>query len=378
MGGLTTAICLRRFGYTVTLFEAAKQLERLGAGINLSPHVTRIFRDLGLLDRMLELGVVPRSRIRRDGYSGEVTFNVPVDSFPEQYGAPHLIMHRGDLQDVLVGGVEPGAIALGKRLVDLTERSGGMLLSFEDGSTAGADIVIGADGINSRVREILLGPEPPKYTGEIAYRAIYPTEWLGGLQIADHTRWGGKDGLHILIYSITRARDTIYFVTGVPEADWGSQNYAPRPADMRALRDAFADFHAEVRQVLAAAPAATAWPVLERDPLPLWSKGNVVLLGDACHAMKPHMGQGAAMAIEDGVVLARSIQHFDARNARDIFSLYEAMRRDRASRVQSRARGSEDWMQYGQGRGFNDAGWLYGYDALSVPLDPALLEEQSL
>ena len=363
LGGPIAAIFLQRYGYDVTVYEQAPRLERIGAGINLSPNITRVFRHLGLFDRMTELGVVPRARLRKNGYTGELTFAVPVDELPERYGAPHLIMHRGDLQEVLTSAVTPGTLELGKRLVDVTETSTAARLAFTDGTTAEADIVIGADGINSRLRELLFGVEAPIYAGEVAYRSIYPLELVGDLDVPDHTKWWGTDR-HILIYFITRARDVIYFVTGVPEPDWGSDDYGPRPADPRKLRDAFAGFCPAVTRVLEAAPAATAWPIIERPPLPLWSRGRIVLLGDACHAMRPHMGQGAAMAIEDGVMLARCIDRFHGQDPPAIFALYETQRHERASKVQLGSRG-DDWMRYGM-----DAGWLYGYDVLNVPLEP--------
>lgn len=368
-GGLTAAILLQRYGYDVTVFEAVPKLERLGAGINVSPHITRLFRDLGMLDRMIEVGVLPQNRYGRNGFSGDITFTVPVDKYTEMYGAPHLIMHRGDLQESLVNEVTGEAIKLGKRLVDIEDTSTGSRLIFADSTTSEADIVVGADGINSRVRELLLGVEKPIYTGEVAYRSIFPVELLGDLEVADHTKWwGGDDGLHILVYYITRARDVIYFVTGNPEPDWGSDSYAPRPANMQQLHDAFAGFHPDLMRVIDAAPAATAWPILERDPLPLWSRGRIVMLGDACHPMRPHMGQGAAMAIEDGAMLARCIDHFKGNDAQSIFQLYELQRRERASRVQLSAQGG-DWLRYKFGDSKGNADWLYTYNVLTVPLE---------
>lgn len=361
-----TTIMLQRYGYDVEVFEQKTTFERLGAGINLGPNIARVFRDLNLFDRMAQLGVVPRQRYSKNGYTGEITFAAPLDTYVEKYGAPHLIMHRGDLQDVLVSAVAPGTIRLGKRLVDIVETNETLRLVFSDRTTTEADIVIGADGINSRIRELLLGTELPTYSGEIAHRSIFPVELLAGLELPDHQLLVGDeatgDDRHILVYFITHAREVVYFVTGVPEPTWDYEDYAPRPADMRKLYETFAGFHADVQRVLRAAPSAMAWPILERDPLPLWSRGRLVLLGDACHPMKPNMGQGAAMAMEDGVMLARCIEHFKARSADAIFQLYEAQRRDRTSEVQRRSR--ENWRAYAK-----SPDWLYGYDVMKVPLE---------
>lgn len=368
IGGLTTAIFLRRFGFDVTLYEQAAKLERLGAGIQISPHVTRIFKQIGLFDRMAAVGVVPRERYGRNGYTGEITFTVPVGEFGEKYGASPLAMHRGDLQDCLLYPIPPESIKLGKRLVDLSDGATSCTLTFEDGTSAEADMVIGADGVNSRIRDLLLGPEKPRYSGEVAHRSLFPVELVRDLKAPDITKWWGDDR-NILVYFITHSRDTIYFVTGVPQPDWPDEEHLPRRVDNRELLEAFSGFHEDVIRLIEAAPSITAWPVLEKDPLPLWSRGNIVVLGDACHPMKPHMGQGAAMAIEDAVMLARCFKHYDGASAKDIFGLYEAMRRDRATLVQARANASDDWMRFNLGDGKGNAEWLYAYDVLNVPLD---------
>lgn len=362
LGGTTATILLQRAGYNVKVYEQAPSLGRLGAGINLSPNVTHILARIGILDSLCEIGCLPRERLRREWNTGRVTYAFPVEQFRELYGSPHLIVHRGDLQEALTGALAPGALELGKRLVEVDERDSGAALTFADGSKAEADIVIGADGINSRLREILLGVEPPIYTGEVAYRSIYPRSLIGDLHVPDHTKWTAPDGTHILIYCITKARDEIYFVTGVPEPEWGADNFNPQPADLERMRAYFAGFHSEVRQVLAACPSATRWPILERAPLPLWSRGRIVLLGDACHPMRPHMGQGAAMAMEDAAMLARCIEHFRGENSQAIFDLYETLRVERTSKVQSISQGN-DWMRTG-----GDASWLLGYHVMDIPL----------
>lgn len=362
LGGTTATIMLQRAGYDVKLYEQASQLARIGAGINLSPNVTRILDHIGVFESLAEIGCLPRERLRREWNTGRVTYAFPVDQYRELYGASHLIVHRGDLQEALAGALAPGALELGKRLVDIEEKGNGAALTFANGSRTEAEIIIGADGINSRLREILLGPEPPTYTGEVAYRGIFPRALIGDLHVPDHTKWMAPDGTHILIYCMTKARDEIYFVTGVEEPEWGADNYNPQPADLDRMRAYFKGFHPEVRRVLAACPSATRWPILERAPLPIWSAGRIVLLGDACHPMRPHMGQGAAMAIEDAAMLVRCIEHYGGRNFEAIFKLYEAQRVERTSKVQSISQGNS-WMVTG-----GDASWLLGYDVMKVPL----------
>lgn len=361
IGGTIAAVWLQRAGYNATIYEQTDKIARIGAGINLGPHIMRIMQRMGFAESMINTGVVPRERLRRVGDTGQITLSMPVDKFPEMYGAPHLIIHRGDMQELFTAAVAPGTLLLNKRLVDLDDTGRIVNLSFADGSKAEADLVIAADGINSVVRERLFGPSPPVYSGTVAYRSIYPMSRLGGLKVPDHTKWWVGDK-HLLIYFLTRARDEIYFVTGVPE-DWGSDNFAPTQADMGKLQEIFSDFHPDVRQVIAAAPQASRWPILEREPFRPWSRGRIVLIGDACHAMRPHMGQGAAMAIEDAVMLSRCIEELGTGDHTSLFKLYEDLRFDRTTAVHQ---GSQHnmWMKDST----EDPSWLYRHDVLTLPL----------
>ncbi len=358
LGGTTAAIMLQRAGYACHVFEQAPELARIGAGINLAPNTTRVMRDLGLLDRLLRIGLAPIEKLSRDGVSGEVTFRADTAALGREYGVEFLSIHRSDLQRVLTDALAPGTLHLAKRLENLEVGADGVTLSFADGSREAADIVIGADGVNSRIREILLGSESPIYSGMVAYRSIFPRSRLGGLSVPDNTKWWGDDR-YVLVYYIDHAREDVYVICGAPEEWEGS--FSPTPADMDRLRGAYRDYHPEVQQVLDAVENVSRWPVLDRDPLPLWTRGPIVLLGDACHPMPPYMGQGAGMAIEDGVMLARCLQEAGG-EAEQAFALYVRNRRDRTSRVQAESR-QHEWMRYSM-----DHHWLYGYDVMSVPL----------
>jgi 6-hydroxynicotinate 3-monooxygenase len=358
LGGTTAAIMLQRAGFDVAIYEQTPSLARVGAGINLSPNVTVVMRGIGLEKPMVTIGLLPDQLAQREWDTGELTFRLRYDLFPERYGAPHVIMHRGDLQQVLNSALQPGMLQLGKRLVDLDDTGTTLHLSFADGTRAEADIVIGADGINSRVREILLGPEKPIYTGHVAHRSIYPSSLLGGLRVVDSTKWWAEDR-YFMDYYLTPARDEMYIVTGVPEP-WDSDDFTPKPTDLKQLRAAFEGFHPEVQRLIEVCPHALTWPVLYRDPYPLWSRGRIVLLGDAAHPMKPHMGQGAAMAMEDATVLARCL--CAKKDPAEAFRLYEALRFERTTRVKLQS-DKHEWMRYG-----SDCDWLYSYDAFAVPL----------
>lgn len=368
LGGLPAAALLQARGLEVNIYEQASSFTRLGAGINLSPNVMKVMREIGIEQRLLQIGIKPGSWTSREWDTGHTQFELPLsDVADELYGGPYLLIHRGDFHAVLTETVTPGTISFGKRLVGMEESATDVTLTFDDGSSATADVVIGADGINSTVREVLLGPEEPRYTGFVAHRAIFPAELVKAPLPFDLTKWWFDDShehdddRHCLVYYLTRARSEIYIVSGVPDPDWNS-DVAFAEADLDEMIAAFDGFHEDLMQVLQACPAATKWPLFDRDPLPLWSSGRVVLLGDACHPMKPHMGQGAAMAAEDAVILVRCLEQYGWEDLNGAFKLYEASRKARTSEVQRHSYLNQ-WMRHE-----TDPDWVFGYDAMTQAL----------
>ena len=179
------------------------------------------------------------------------------------------------------------------------------------------------------------------------------------------TKWWGPDR-HIVIYYTNAARSELYFVTSVPEpAEWVTRESWSAKGDVKELRKAYEGFHADVRAVLEACPDCHKWAILEREPLPRWSDGRVVLLGDACHSMTPYMAQGGATAIEDAAILARCLEEIEGEDIEGAFQRYEAHRKPRTSRIQAIS-SANTWMKGGD----EDTSWLYGYDAWNVPLTP--------
>jgi 2-polyprenyl-6-methoxyphenol hydroxylase-like FAD-dependent oxidoreductase len=256
-----------------------------------------------------------------------------------------------------------GIVRFNCKLVGVDQSAHGVALSFADGSRASADAVIGADGVHSLVREWLLGPEQPRYTGRVAYRTTFPAYLLksGAISMA-RTKWWGTDR-HIVVYYITASRDEIYFVTSQPEdAKWLTSESWSQKGDPAALREAFNGFHPEVQAVLHACPEVHKWALMERDPLPRWCDGHVTLLGDACHPMTPYMAQGAAAALEDAAMLARCLEGVDADGIAHAFKRYEVNRLPRATQIQQSS-SANNWL-----RNAADPGWVYGYDVWSVPM----------
>jgi len=371
IGGLAVAAALRKFFIEPVLYEQADAFARVGAGIQQSPNAVKVHRWLGIEERTRAAAFAPTSSLNRDALSGKVTNDHPLGRDVEaRYGAPYLTMHRGDLHDALASVVPAQNIKLGKKLTQIRDRGGHVELTFADGSGAEADAVIGADGVHSLVRDHVCGPEQARFTGRLAYRTTFPVSLLRGVDIGtSRTKWWGKDR-HIVIYFVTAGRDEVYFTTSLPEkADWMTRESWSTTGDLGEMRAAFATFHSDVQKVLAAAPQVHKWGIYERDPLPVWSKGNVVLLGDACHPMTPYMASGAAMALEDAAVLARAIDEADSFDA--AFRLYEQTRKPRASVVQAGS-SANNWM-----RTETNPDWLYGYDASRVPLRSKLAADAS-
>jgi 6-hydroxynicotinate 3-monooxygenase len=364
IGGLALAAALRQAGIDAIVYEQAAAFTRVGAGIQQSPNAMKVHRGLGIETRLRETGFAPASSLNRDAISGKVTNDHPLGSVVEErYGAPYLTLHRGDLHAALADIVPADMVIRGKKLVRVAEAGARLALAFADGSEAEADLVIGADGAHSLVREHVAGSEQPRFTGKLAYRTTYPASRLPGVNVGmSRTKWWGKDR-HIVIYYVTEQRDEIYFTTSQPEkADWMTRESWSTKGDLSDLRAAFAHFHSDVQAVLAAAPEVYKWGIYEREALPTWSKGRVALLGDACHPMTPYMASGAAMALEDAVVLARCLADEDFESIEAALGTYEAIRKPRTSAVQ-KGSSANTWM-----RQETNPDWLYGYDAWRVPL----------
>jgi len=237
----------------------------------------------------------------------------------------------------------------------------GITVRFEDGTSQRVDVLVGADGIHSTVRKHLLGDEYPDFTGVVAYRAVVPASRLDGVpNLGAFTKWWGPNPeTQIVTFPLNLGRDIFIFAT-TPQDSWRHESWT-MPGSVEELRASYSDFHPEARALLAACDTVLKSALYVRDPLPSWSRGNVTLLGDACHPMMPFMAQGAGMAIEDAVVLARYLADTPEAPAQAL-KRYEAARHDRTARVQIGSRGN-NWLKEG-----GNADWVYEYNAWTVPL----------
>jgi 6-hydroxynicotinate 3-monooxygenase len=361
MGGLAAAATLQRIGLEVQVYEQAPAFQRLGAGIQQGPNSVKVLRKLGLEERLREVAYRPEVTKYRNGETGELLWErVQGANYEDKYGAPQLLLHRADLHEALASVVPSEIINLNKKLAGFSEDADGVHLQFSDGSSADADLMIAADGVHSLVRDRLLGPEKPRFTGRVAYRTTFAAALLQGLEIDGSTKWMGADR-HIVIYYINPCEDEIYFVTSTPEPDFSVESWSEK-GDMDQLRNEYKAFHPHVRAVLDACPQAHKWALVERAPLSTWTTGRIALLGDSCHPMTPYMAQGAGTSIEDAAVLSRCLNGVATEGISAALKTYEATRKPRTSWIQS----SSSTNDIARFRREQDE--VYQFDAWTTPL----------
>jgi 6-hydroxynicotinate 3-monooxygenase len=362
LAGLTCAGLLQKAGFPVAVYEQSPNFSRIGAGIILGANVAKVLRQLNLEHAFATTGIRPDAFVSRAWDSGETMYQLVFDAACEaRFGGPFVNIHRADLHRLLQQPLSPGTISYDHKLAGIDETPGGVTLSFENGATAEADIAIGADGIRSKVREAMLGFEEPRFIGRIAPRAVFPADRIAGDPIRDCTKWWAPDR-HVLAYYMTARRDEVYVMAALPADRWDGDG-----SPIRGSRDefvaAFAGCHPDLRRAAAAATDVTVWPIHDRPRNDCWSEGRVVLMGDACHAVRPFMAAGGSMAIEDAAILSRCIADFaDPSTA---FARYAAVRIPRVADVQ-RISIENTWM-----RGPTETDWFFGYDPCIAPLAAA-------
>jgi 3-hydroxybenzoate 6-monooxygenase len=338
IGGLSAALCLARLGAGVTVLERSKTFAEVGAGIQLAPNATRILRRLGVLEKIMPAAVLPRRLVLADAIDARELTSLDLTDFPARYGAPYLVLHRGDLLSALFEACVASGVALhsGADVTGLREEGTGTVATCADGREFTAQVAIGADGLHSRIREHVTDDEPVN-SGFVAYRGAVPIEQVARhADLRDVVAWIGP-GLHLVQYPLRSGRmynqvavfRSQAFLRG--GADWGS------PAELAA---AFAGCSEHVRESLSTLRIDNRWPMLDRPPTPDWARGRIALLGDAAHPMLQYLAQGACQALEDSAALAGALA--EAGKAGRPFSQglasYVALRAPRAMRVQRTAR----------------------------------------
>jgi salicylate hydroxylase len=386
LGGLTAALALLERGFDVELYEQAEELNELGAGIQLGPNGSRILLALGLGRAMQKIVAEPTAKEVRLWSSDEVwkLFDLGRDSL-ERFGAPYWMVHRGDLHRVLWQAVErarPGALHLASRAVACFQDDGKAVLELADGRRIEGDVVIGADGVHSRLRSHLFGAAKPHFTGLMAWRGIVAMDRLPAeLRRPVGTNWHGPGG-HVVTYPLRRG-SLLNFVGVVERDDWRSDSWS-EPGSLTECAADFAGWHRLVHAIIANLDAVYKWALIGRAPMPAWSKGRATLLGDACHPTLPFLAQGAIMAMEDGVVLARCLEASPGEVERAL-SRYEVLRLERTGRVVAGSAANTQRFhnrvlvdpvaaraymtrEYPPDKGRTMYDWLFAYDAMTVSI----------
>jgi salicylate hydroxylase len=337
IAGLAAALALARKGHAVQVIEQAAALEEVGAGLQLGPNAMRVLSALGVGETVASAGQTPAAITLRDGRSARDILKVPLgDAARRRWGAAYVTLHRADLVAILAEALEqvqPGALHLGMGLTEIDIRAEGAAITTATGETLTADLLIGADGIRSMVREHLFGADTPRFTGHVAWRALVRIDsadpaapppgvgaWLGPRR-------------HAVTYRIRP--DMVNLVAVTEQADWREEGWN-LPGDADRLRADFAGWSA-LAPLLARVEQPLRWALFDRKPMRAWHRDRAVLIGDACHPMLPFLAQGAAMGIEDGFALAELLplepQHIEPALAR-----FFALRQPRTARIQAMAR----------------------------------------
>lgn len=370
IGGLTAAIALLGQGFKVTLLEAAPAFAEVGAGVTLSPNAMKGYVHLGLAERIAAAGVEPARQRIQHWQDGRLLRSIDRSDMRARHGAPYVYIHRADLHAILVDAATvAGGTLLTNAAVIAAE---GTTAVLHDGRRIDADLLIGADGLKSVVRR-LFEPDAAHFTGHVVWRALAPV--TGAL--ADLAAWPGMHigpGRMVVRYPV-RDSKILNMVFFARQSGWEQDGWTI-PAEPDDLRATFAGWAPEVQAMIAAAPEGKLykWAINARKPLSTWIMDDkVTLLGDAAHAMTPFMGQGAACAIEDAIVLSRALG--DASSTGEALHRYMAARHARATFIQLESNANADRLQAADTELFGleelrneDTLGLLDYDCRTVPV----------
>jgi salicylate hydroxylase len=341
IGGLATALALSRAGLEVTLYERSRALQEFGAGLQLAPNATRILSALGVLESVRIAAMQPKSLSVHRGSDDQLLARMPVGDAERRWGAPYLTIHRADLQRILVQAALRRSnlrLELDSTVVDIAANDERLTIGLIRGSTPvedHADLLIGADGLHSRVREhFRLGDaDNPAFTGHVALRAIAEGSGVDSRWLQNEMRLFLGPSAHLILYPLRfgSALNIVAVIQSNRNAFSEDPPWEGR-VDSSALGRGFAGWSRATRKLLAAASSWGAWPILVRPPIAFFSRGAVALVGDAAHPMTPFLAQGAGQAIEDAGALAQVFHR--PRSVPDALHAYSRMRVARATRVQ--------------------------------------------
>ena len=333
LGGMTAALSLLKRGIDVEVFEQASELKEVGAGLHVAPNAFRVLDEIGLAQEALKTACVAAGREVRLWNTGDTwpVFDLGVKSV-EQYGFPYCTMYRPDLLAILVNGVraiKPDAIHLKSSCQSFEQDTDGVTLHHNQG-TARGDVLIGADGVHSKIRQGLFGNDSPIYSGLVAWRGLIPMDRLPEkMRRLVGTNWIGPGG-HVVHYPVHGGKLMNLAAISEGNGDWQEESWNI-PGSVEDCLALFPGWHDDLKLLIKSIDSPYKWALMIRPPMDRWGVGRVSLLGDACHATLPFLGQGAAMAMEDGFMLARALEVES--NPITALKRYENARRDRTARI---------------------------------------------
>jgi salicylate hydroxylase len=387
LGGLSAAAVLLERGHRVRVYEQAPVLGEIGAGIQISANASRVLKRIGLEEVLSSVAVSPTAFHYRLYNNGDLLQTTPLGGAHESaYGAKYYHLHRADLHAALAAKVrelDPNAIVLNAAARGFTETRDSVTVQFANGSTASGEVLVGADGIKSAIRAQIVGPTSANFTGYVSWRAMVPSSRLP----ADYmervcTNWVGPNA-HVIMYWLRRG-EILNFVGLVEDETWLDESWTVK-SPWAKLKSDFAPWHPKVQIAIDAMDKDQCyrWAMYNRPPVTGWSTARATLLGDAAHPTLPFMAQGAALAIEDGAILARALER--ERTVDAALDLYQRSRYDRTARVQ---RGSNELgklyhlrteQELRQAFATRDmskerGAWVFSYDPWTAPLgdEPAV------
>ena len=338
IGGLVSALCLDAKGHKVKIYEQAEILSELGAGIQLSPNATKVLNYLDLFKDLEPYIFEPNSFQFLNFSTGKVITERKLGkAIKKDFNSPNYDIHRADLQRVLLNKIKVKNIDIhtNMKVTNVGNNKNSAFIEV-DGKKIQADLVIGADGIHSKVSDSLFGKKEIIYTGNVAWRMLIPVETLPeNLILPDTTVWLGPNK-HFVTYHVNGGKN-LNCVCLVEQDGWFNESWSEK-GEIEELKKAYKGWNRTIETLLQHADPNTLykWALNDRLPMKQWSKGRIIVLGDAAHPMLPFLAQGAAMAIEDGAVLANCIDNFD--EVEEALKYFEKIRKPRTSYVQSAAR----------------------------------------
>lgn len=324
IGGLTLAAAMNQLELPFIVYEAAPQIQELGAGILLGTNAMLVLKALKLDQKVKAAGKVLRDgRITNSKY--KILQNIPLKIMEEKYGISSVIIHRGKLQRILLDSIPSSRVKTGYRAISILEGEQ-PIVKFANTQLETCDYVIAADGIHSAIRTQLFPNKTPRYSGQTCWRGILKYKLPGRFKNIATEAWGKKGR-----FGFTEISDDLVYWYAVKKATEGEKDSLEFLTNE--LLDIFVDFEEPVRDLLLSTKLSNIIrnDLYDLEPKRNWYKGNICLLGDAIHATTPNLGQGGAQAIEDGLALARCLKNTSHLN--EAFKQYESLRYPKASFV---------------------------------------------